>query len=170
MCVGMGAPHKPSRPQTSTPTFPPPPPPPVILPHTHTNQPKTQTQTPQTTSFGFVKRVLASLLPTLGGTPKSFTDAFEAEHGKRHPTFVEAPTLTQALAAARVATKFLVVYLPSASPRDEKRHRTFCRTLTDPEVKGGKGEGEGWGGEWRGWVVGGEGGFCDGKNIGWCDS
>lgn len=86
-------------------------------------------------SFGFVKRVLASLLPTLGGAPKSFTEAFEAEFGKRHPAFVEAPTLAQALNAARAASKFLVVYLPSASPRDEKRHKAFCRTLTDPEVR-----------------------------------
>ena len=81
--------------------------------------------------------MLASLLPTLGGAPKSFTEAFEAEFGKRHPAFVEAPTLAQALNAARVAGKFLVVYLPSASPRDEKRHKAFCRTLTDPEVGGG---------------------------------
>lgn len=28
----------------------------------------------------------------------------------------------------------MVVYLPSASARDEKRHKAFCRTLTDPEV------------------------------------
>lgn len=82
--------------------------------------------------------MLASLLPTLGGAPKSFTEAFEAEFGKRHPAFVEVPTLAQALNAARVAGKFLVVYLPSASPRDEKRHKAFCRTLTDPEV-GGRG-------------------------------
>jgi len=88
-----------------------------------------------THSFGFVKRVLASLLPTIGGgAAKSFTEAFEAEHGKRHPAFIEAPTLAQALNAARVKGKFLVVYLPSASPRDEKRHRAFCRALTDPEV------------------------------------
>lgn len=100
--------------------------PPLPINHTHKTQNKN--------SFGFVKRVLASLLPTLGGGAKSFTEAFEAEYGKRHPTFIEAPTLTQALTAARVACKFLVVYLPSASPRDEKRHRAFCRTLTDPEV------------------------------------
>lgn len=80
--------------------------------------------------------MLASLLPTLGGAPKSFTEAFENEFGRRHPAFVEAPTLAQALNAARVAGKFLVVYLPSASPRDEKRHKAFCRTLTDPEVRG----------------------------------
>lgn len=88
-----------------------------------------------THSFGFVKRVLASLLPTIGGgAATSFTEAFEKEYGKRHPAFIEAPTLAQALNAARVGGKFLVVYLPSASPRDEKRHRAFCRALTDPEV------------------------------------
>ena len=80
--------------------------------------------------------MLASLLPMLSGAPKPFTEAFEAEFGKRHPAFVEAPTLAQALNAARVAGKFLVVYLPSASPRDEKRNKAFCRTLTDSEVGG----------------------------------
>lgn len=37
----------------------------------------------------------------------------------------------------RLANKFLMVYCPSSSPRDDKRHISFCKTLTDPEVRQG---------------------------------
>lgn len=77
----------------------------------------------------FLRRSLSIFLPK-----GSFIESFEQEFGKEHPAFLDAPTLTQAANAARLSGKFLLVYLPSGSPREEKRHQAFCRTLADAKV------------------------------------
>lgn len=80
---------------------------------------------------GIFRRMFGALAPS---KRLSWTEAFEEEFGRKHPTYIEAPSLLQAATLARANCKFLIVYLPSHSARDEKKHKAFCRTLTDPDV------------------------------------
>ena len=84
---------------------------------------------------GFFKRVVSTLLlPLAPSPPPSFTTTFERDYGPNHPPFLDSPSLPHALASARASCRLLIVYLPSSSPRDDKRHKAFCRTLTDPDL------------------------------------
>ena len=80
---------------------------------------------------GIFRRMFGVLAPS---KRLSWTESFERDFGKKHPVFIEAPSLLQAANLARGNCKFLIVYLPSNSARDEKKHKAFCRTLTDPDV------------------------------------